>query len=112
MHTPTQALNITDKNANELIQANSVVLIDCWAPWCRPCRELGPIIDELATDYANYSSVLIGKLNIDENPAFVTKHSIKSIPTLLFFQHGAKVHQLVGGQHKSTLTAKLNELKG
>ena len=103
-----QSKTITDANAQEIIQANKIVLIDCWAPWCRPCQAMLPIIDELAEAFEG--KAFIGKLNIDENPAFPAQNNIKSIPTILFFKNGEKVHQLVGSQSKSDLTNKLDAL--
>lgn len=103
-----QSKTITDANAQEIIQTNKVVLIDCWAPWCRPCQEMSPIIDELAKKFEG--KAFIGKLNIDENPTFPVQHNIKSIPTILFFKNGEKVDQLVGNRSKEDLIDRLNEV--
>lgn len=99
---------ITDTNAEQLIQQHPVVVIDCWAPWCGPCQQIGPIIDELAKEFDK--KALIGKLNIDVNPDFLEKHNIKSIPTLLFFKNGIKQDQMVGLHTLQALTTKVNDL--
>lgn len=108
MTTQNKTQTTTDANAQQIIQTNKIVLIDCWAPWCRPCQAMLPIIDELAEKFEG--KAFIGKLNIDENPTFPAKHNIKSIPTFLLFKNGEKIEQLVGSQSKSDLTNKLNEL--
>jgi thioredoxin 2 len=81
------------------------VLVDCWAPWCNPCRTLSPIIDELASDYAN--GVKVAKLNVDENPVTASQYGIRSIPTMLFFKEGKLVERLVGAQSKEQIEKHL-----
>jgi len=88
-------LEVTDITfAREVLTSDTSVLVDCWAPWCGPCKTLSPIIDELASDYAN--GVKVTKLNVDENPLTASQYGIHSIPTMLFFKEGKLVQRLTG----------------
>lgn len=99
-------VEVTDNSfAREVLMPDSSVLVDCWAPWCGPCRTLSPIIDELASDYAN--GVKIAKLNVDENPVSASQYGIRSIPTMLFFKEGKLVERLVGLQSKEEIEKHL-----
>lgn len=91
----TKPLDVTDGSfAREVLASEISVLVDCWAPWCGPCRTLAPSIDELASDYA--SGVKVTKLNVDENPLTASQYGIHSIPTMLFFKEGKLVQRLTG----------------
>ena len=92
---------ITDGNFDQTIQGEKPVLVDFWAEWCGPCRRLAPTVEELAGDYDG--KVVVGKLNVDENPNTAFKFSIRGIPTLLLFKGGQVVEQVVGLQDKDEL---------
>lgn len=104
-------VELTDKNfKTEVLDDSGVVLVDFWAPWCGPCRMVGPIIDELASEYQGKAK--IGKLNVDDNPATASKYGIMSIPTMLIFKNGEVVDQMVGVASKAQLVDKLDEHLG
>jgi thioredoxin 1 len=90
----------------EVLEAQTPVLVDFWAPWCGPCRALGPTIDDLAREYGG--RVKVGKLNVDDNPATAREYQVRSIPTLIVFKDGKIVQGLVGGAPKARLSALLD----
>jgi len=93
----------TDENFDEeVLKSDTPVLVDFWAPWCGPCKMMGPIVEELATENAN-KSIKIGKLNVDENSAMAGKFGVMSIPTFLVFKNGEVIDQAVGGVGKEKL---------
>ena len=97
-----QVVHLSDAEFDDTIsQSNVPVLVDFWAPWCGPCRMLGPIIEELAEDYAG--KVVFAKVNTDENPATSGKFDIMSIPTLLLFRDGRLIDRAVGMRPKPAL---------
>ncbi len=106
---PAKTVEITDQNFNELVMAAKVpVLLDIWAPWCGPCRTIGPIIDEIAEDFEGRA--LIGKVNADSNPKISELFKIKSIPTLLFLQKDELVERFSGLVPKPNLAEILEDL--
>jgi thioredoxin 1 len=98
-------VEMTDATFKEMIQNHSLVVVDCWAPWCGPCRMVAPIIEELSRDYAG--RILFGKLNVDENREVSTQYEIMSIPTLLVFKNGKLVDTIIGAMPRQTLEPKI-----
>ncbi len=86
---------------SSVLQGDKPALIDFWAEWCQPCKMLAPTVEEIAGEYAD--KVLVGKLNVDDNPATATKYGIRGIPTLLLFKGGQVVQQLVGVKSKAEI---------
>ena len=103
------AIELTDANFNEVvIKSDKPVLVDFWAEWCGPCRMVGPIIEELATEFGD--KAVIGKLDVDNNPAITAKYGIRNIPTILFFKDGKMVDKQVGVAPKATIKQKIDSL--
>ena len=102
---PSAPINMTDADIDGNIGKYQTVVVDCWAPWCGPCRMVGPIVEDLAREMKG--KIVFGKLNVDENQATSTKYGIMSIPTLLVFKNGELVDRIVGAMPKDSLKAKL-----
>ena len=101
------ALEITDSNYKEILAEGKPVVIDFWAPWCGPCKMVGPIIEELAEVYEG--QVLIGKCDVDENGDVAAEYGIRNIPTVLFFKNGELVDKQVGSADKSAFDDKIKK---
>lgn len=102
------ALAVTDSNFKEILSEGKPVVVDFWAPWCGPCKMVGPVIDELAGEYEG--KVIIGKCDVDENSDLPAEFGIRSIPTVLFFKDGKLVDKQVGSAAKSVYAAKIEAL--
>lgn len=108
MNAGGKPVQLSDGNFNEFVQNNDIVLIDCWAEWCGPCRMLEPTIEELAKD--NAGKAAIGKLNVDYNPMKAQEFRVMGIPTMLLFKQGKLVDKIVGFTQKTEIQSKLNRL--
>ena len=98
-------LKVTSANIEETIKKNPSLVVDCWAPWCGPCRMMSPVIDELAKDYQG--KIAFGKMNTDENQATAGEYGIQSIPTLLIFKDVKLSDRKVGALPKKVLVDEL-----
>ena len=103
------ALEITDSNFNEeVLNADLPVLVDFWAEWCGPCKMVAPIVEELSDEYKD--QVKFTKVDVDENPEMAQKYGVRGIPTLLIFNGGAPVDQLVGALPKKAIKDRLESV--
>lgn len=102
---PSDPVTINDASFNEFVSKYPLVLVDCWAPWCGPCRMLSPVLDELATEMQG--KVVFGKLNVDEQKMTAVKFGITSIPAMLIFKNGEYVDKLIGAVPKQNIIQKL-----
>jgi thioredoxin 1 len=108
MASESSLLHVNDKSFSiEVLQSDLPVLVDFWATWCGPCKTIGPVVDELAKEYAG--RVKIAKLNVDENPATPGQYSVRGIPTLILFKGGKVLEQIVGAVPKTRLVAMIEK---
>jgi thioredoxin len=101
--TPVEVSDATF--AQEVLQSSTPVLLDCWAPWCGPCRMLSPVIEDLSRDLTG--TVKVAKLNVDENPRTAAQLGIRSIPNLLLFRNGEAISQMVGAIPRARIEAEI-----
>jgi thioredoxin 1 len=102
-------LNLTDQTFKQkVLEDKGISVVDFWAPWCGPCRTVGPIIDELAKEYTG--KIKIGKINVDENSQTAGQYGVMSIPSVLFFKNGQPVKTIVGAQSKENYKQEIEQL--
>ena len=101
------SIAVSDATIMKILQKYPLVVIDCWAPWCGPCRTVAPVIEELARDYAG--KIVFGKLNVEQNPRTSGRYGIMSIPTLLIFKKGKLVDSPVGALPRQMLEPRITK---
>jgi thioredoxin 1 len=104
----TGVLKITDSEFKNTLANNSMLVVDCYADWCAPCRMIAPIVQEFAQDYSG--RVAFGKVDVDHNPQVAMQFGIRSIPTLMFFKNGQLVDQVIGALPKHVLKQRVEAL--
>lgn len=102
-----KVVQVTDSNFKEIVNKNPLVLVDFWAEWCMPCKMIAPIVEDLAKEYAG--KILVGKLNVGENPNTAERFHVFSIPTLLLMKNGVEVERIVGFVPKSQIEVCLKK---
>lgn len=101
-----ETIEISDANFEDAVKSSALpVLVDFWAPWCGPCQQMSPILDEIAKELSD--KIVVGKVNVDDNPTLATKFGIVSIPTMILFKGGEAVKTIVGGRAKAKLKADI-----
>ena len=107
MSTPNidKPIVVSDRNFDQTVKNYPLIVVDCWAAWCAPCRAIAPVVEELAKEYSG--KVVFGKLNVDDNPETAEKFSIRAIPTLLVMKNGSEVDRIVGVLPKNQLEARI-----
>jgi len=104
-----QPVTVTDATFETEVERSPLpVLLDMWAPWCGPCRMVGPVVEELAREMAG--RVRVAKLNVDENPATAARYHVQSIPTLLVLKNGQEIERIVGAQPKAAIVQRLQKV--
>jgi len=96
---------VTDESFEDVVKSNGLVLIDFWAEWCGPCKKVSPILDEISKEHG----ILVGKLNIDENPVKPVEYSVSSIPTMVLFEDGVVIKTIIGAKPKHKMLEELSE---
>jgi len=95
---------LTDDNFEEVVKSNGLILVDFWAEWCGPCKKVSPILDEISEEHG----ILVGKLNIDENPVKPVEYSVSSIPTMVLFEDGVVIKTIIGAKPKHKMLEELS----
>ena len=104
---PDTSIEVTDADFNDNISKYGTIVVDCWAPWCGPCRMIAPVVEELAKELQG--KIVFGKLNVDENQSTASQYGIMSIPSLLVFKEGKLVEKIIGALPKPMLMEKLQQ---
>ncbi len=99
----THPLTLTDGNFDNIVKSTALLVVDFWAPWCGPCRMVGPVIEQLASEYSG--KVNFGKINVDDNQMVARSFGVMSIPTIVVFQRGQEVERIVGAYPKTHIEA-------
>lgn len=107
-NTPAGVLKLTDADYQNTLATNPLLVVDCYADWCAPCRMIAPLIQDLAAEYSG--RVAFAKVDVDHSPQISSQHGIRSIPTLLFFKNGKLVDQVVGALPKHALKQRVEAL--
>jgi thioredoxin 1 len=98
-------LTVTDSNFNEVVSQSPLILVDFWAEWCGPCKKMLPILEEISSE----GKVLVGKLNVDENPSKSDEFSVVSIPTMVLFRDGQPIHTIIGAKPKHVIMKEIEQ---
>lgn len=107
LSTPTidRPIAVSDRNFDQTVKSYPLVVVDCWAAWCAPCRAIAPVVEQLAREQSG--KVVFGKLNVDENPETTQRFGIMAIPTLLVMKNGEEIDRIIGALPKEQLEARL-----
>jgi thioredoxin 2 len=104
----TQPVIVTDANFNRIVEKSALpILLDLWAAWCGPCRQIAPLIEQFAKEFAG--KALVGKLNVDENRKTAARFNVQGIPTLLILQNGLEVDRIVGVESRESISRRLQK---
>lgn len=104
------ALEVTDNTLESVLNEKEITVLDFWAPWCGPCKMLGPVIDDLSNQFKDNEKINIVKVNVDENSGAAVKYGIRGIPTVIFMKNGEIVERFSGFKPKNEIEEKINNM--